>query len=48
MINSNILPNCFDYANFLNLAVSKFNISINDARNLYGRFTYSQWNKILQ
>lgn len=45
---SDLLPTCQDYANFLQLAVFKFNISIVEARKRYGLFTYKQWNEIIK
>ena len=41
------LPTVSDYRNFLEKAVNKFNLTINQARNLYGNFTYKQWNELL-
>ena len=35
-----ILPTCYDYKKFLDEAVLKFDISINEARKKYGLYTY--------
>lgn len=43
----NLLPNIQDYRHFLESAVKKFNIDINTARNLYGKYTYKQWIQLL-
>jgi hypothetical protein len=43
----NVLPTVSDYTNYLNKVVNKFNISINEARNRYGKLTYKQWNNLL-
>ena len=43
-----ILPTCYDYKKFLNEAVLKFDISINEARKKYGLYTYGQWQKLLK
>lgn len=45
--NIDILPTCNDYALFLRKASIKFNISIDACRNLYGKYTYRQWNNLL-
>ena len=44
----NILPTCYDYKKFLNEAVLKFDISINEARKKYGLYTYGQWQELLK
>ena len=44
----NKLPTCADYKNFLNQAILKFNISIDEARNKFGLYTYGQWQKLLK
>jgi hypothetical protein len=43
----NLIPTIKDYTHFLECATKKFNIDINSARNLYGKFTYLQWHKLL-
>jgi len=43
----NMLPKIMDYTNFLNKAIEKFNISIEEARTKYGRYTYKQWEELL-
>jgi hypothetical protein len=43
----NLIPTIKDYTHFLECAKVKFNIDINTARNLYGKFTYLQWHKLL-
>ena len=47
MNNSDKLPTCIDYACFLKQANLKLNISIENARNKYGKYSYKQWNKLL-
>lgn len=46
MRNSDTLPSCQDYSNFLIKAVFNFHIDINTARSKYGKFTYKQWNEL--
>ena len=43
----NTIPTCLDYSNFLNQAVLKLKISKSEARRKYGRYTYEQWQKLL-
>ena len=43
-----ILPTCYDYKKFLEEAVLKFDISINEARKKYGLYTYGQWQELLK
>ena len=42
------LPTCNEYSFFLDKAVTKFGISINDARSKFGLLTYGQWKELLQ
>lgn len=43
-----ILPTCTEYAYFLNKAVDKLKISIDDIRDKYGLYTYGQWKELLK
>ena len=43
----NSIPNNSDYTHFLKCAVEKFDIDINTARDLFGKYNYQQWNDIL-
>lgn len=43
-----LLPTCTEYAYFLDKAVEKLKISIEEARNKYGLFTYGQWKELLK
>jgi len=42
-----ILPSCNDYKHYLDKIVSRDKISIDNARYLYGQFTYGQWKVLL-
>lgn len=44
----NTIPSVEDYRVLLHKAVEKFNIPFDKAREMYGRFTYEQWNKLLK
>ena len=46
-IKKDFLPTCTEYAFFLGKAVEKLKISIDEARSLYGQFTYGQWKELL-
>lgn len=47
MTKNDLWPTCFEYAHFLDLAVSKFKITIDEARERYGLYTYGEWIKML-
>jgi len=42
------LPTCLDYSVYLNRASTKLGISVDEARDRYGRYTYNQWEQLLQ
>ena len=42
------LPTITEYSFFLDKAQSKFNITRDEARNKYGKFTHGQWKELLQ
>lgn len=42
------LPTITEYSFFLSKAVEKFNITINDARDRYGLYTYGEWKELLK
>jgi hypothetical protein len=46
-IKMNALPNCEDYRILLHKAVKTFNISFENARMKYGKFTYQDWENLL-
>lgn len=41
------LPSCYLYSRFLDIAVEKLNISKDEARNKYGKYTVAEWEKLL-
>lgn len=43
-----LLPPCAMYARFLEMAVEKLNITIDEARNLYGKYTIKEWETLLK
>ena len=45
--NKDLLPSCSDYAHYLQEAVKKFKIEMNEARSKYGQFNYGQWRELL-
>ena len=48
MKKQDMLPSCSDYSVLLNKAHLKFKITLDEARNKYGLYTYSQWNELLK
>lgn len=42
------LPTITEYSYFLDKAESKFNITRNEARDKYGKFTHGQWKELLK
>lgn len=47
MKTDNLIPTCQDYSRLLMRAVDKFKITIEEARDRYGLFTYGQWQEVL-
>lgn len=45
--NKDLLPPSGKYSEYLQLAISKFGISINEARSKYGQYTIGQWEELL-
>lgn len=43
-----LIPSCSDYTYFLNESIKRLEISIEDARNKYGLYTYGQWKELLK
>lgn len=43
-----LLPTCSEYSFFLGKAQEILKITINEARTMYGQFTYGQWKELLQ
>lgn len=43
-----LLPTISDYSFFLDEVEKKMKISRDEARNKYGKYTYSQWKKLLK
>lgn len=41
------LPSCLQYSKYLNIAVYRFKITINEARKKYGLYTVKQWEELL-
>lgn len=41
------LPPCHLYGRFLEIAVEKLNITIDEARDKYGLYTVAEWEKLL-
>lgn len=48
MIDKNILPPVSLYREYLNKACCKFNLSIDECRDRYGKFTIEEWNNLLK
>lgn len=48
LAKKDFLPTCNEYSFFLDKAVSKFKLSINEARDRFGSFTHGQWKELLQ
>lgn len=46
-MDKGLLPTCLEYAHFLDLAVGKFKITIDEARKRYGLYTKGEWMKLL-
>jgi len=44
----NTIPKVEDYRILLHKAVEKFNISFENARMKYGRYTYQQWEELFK
>ena len=42
-----LLPTCTEYAYFLDKAIEKLKVSIDEARSKYGQLTYGQWKELL-
>jgi hypothetical protein len=42
-----LLPTCQEYSFFLDKAVEKLKITIDEARSKFGLFTYGQWKETL-
>ena len=42
------LPTCNEYSYFLDEAVKRLKISIDEARDKYGLFNYGQWKELLK
>ncbi len=42
------LPTVMDYSNFLNQIQTHKNISRDEARTMYGQFTYTEWYELLK
>ena len=42
-----LLPTCQEYSFFLDKAVEKLKITIDEARSKFGQFTYGQWKETL-
>lgn len=45
---ANVYPLINHYNDFLQKAINKFGITLNEARTKYGLFTYNQWNELLK
>jgi hypothetical protein len=43
----NLLPTCMEYAYFLDEAVKRLKITIEEARSKYGLYTYGQWKTLM-
>lgn len=43
-----MLPTISEYSSFLDRAMNKFNISRDEARNKYGKYTEEQWRELLK
>lgn len=46
--NQKSLPPCNMYKRFLDIAVEKFNITKDEARNKYGQYTIGEWETMLK
>jgi hypothetical protein len=42
------LPTVSEYSKYLQIAIKKFGITIDEARSRYGLFTTSEWEKLLK
>lgn len=42
------LPTIENYRNYLNVASIRFNLSLNECRNNFGKFTVKQWLNLLK
>ena len=42
------IPTVKNYTNYLNVASTRFNLSLNDCRNKFGMFTVKQWLNLLK
>lgn len=42
------IPECHLYGRFLEIAIEKLNITIDEARNKYGLYTVQQWESLLK
>jgi hypothetical protein len=47
MTGANFIPPCTDYTELLDLAVSAFHITKEQARREYGNYSYAQWKALL-
>lgn len=45
--HSNVLPLVADYCELLSMAVQKFGITTDDARDKFGLYSYGDWAKLL-
>jgi len=45
--DSNLYPTIMDYKNYLESAVTRFGISLDEARTKFGMYTYKEWNNLL-
>ena len=44
---SDKMPTIMDYKKLLDIASEKFNLSINQCRDKFGLYTYSEWKKTI-
>ena len=44
---SDKIPTITDYKKLLDIASERFNLSINECRDKFGKYTYSEWKKLL-
>jgi hypothetical protein len=42
------LPSCAIYKEYLKTASQRFNITIDDCRDRYGKYTEAEWEKLLK
>ena len=45
--HQNSLPSCYLYSRFLDIAEEKLGISRDELRTKYGKYTISEWEKLL-